>query len=78
MDAPRSARCAATRRSPRSSSLGAGAIDVGLLAGLEGAAIITQVADDLYDVFAEGQPPDTGRYPAEPADPVSLTQEPLG
>ena len=46
-------------------SLGAGAIDAGLLAALEGADVITQVADDLYDVFAEGQPPDPGRYPAE-------------
>jgi ADP-ribosylglycohydrolase len=59
-------------------TLGAGAIDADLLAGLEGADVITQVADDLYGVFVDGRQPDTGRYPAEPADPVSLTQEPLG
>jgi ADP-ribosyl-[dinitrogen reductase] hydrolase len=50
-------------------SLGAGAIDADLLAGLEGADVITQVADDLYDVFADGQPPDARRYPAEPDAP---------
>jgi ADP-ribosylglycohydrolase len=47
-------------------SLGAGAIDTDLLAGLEGADVITQVADDLYDVFAEGQPPDRDRYQVPP------------
>jgi ADP-ribosyl-[dinitrogen reductase] hydrolase len=50
-------------------SLGAGAIDAGLLAGLEGADLITQVADDLCAVFAEGQPPDPARYPAEVTPP---------
>jgi ADP-ribosylglycohydrolase len=48
-------------------SLGVSAIDADLLAALEGASIVTQVADDLCDVFAEGQSPDAGRYPAEPA-----------
>ena len=44
-------------------SLGAGAIDADLLDGLEGRALITQVADDLYDVFAEGREPPPQRYP---------------
>jgi ADP-ribosylglycohydrolase len=46
-------------------ALGVGAIDSDLLAGLEGRDVITQVADDLYDVFADGQAPSTQRYPAE-------------
>jgi hypothetical protein len=37
-----------------------------LLAGLEGLDVITQVADDLHDVFAESQPPSTRRYQPEP------------
>jgi len=44
-------------------SLGAGAIDADLLDGLEGRDVITQVADDLYDVFAEGRKPSPQRYP---------------
>ena len=44
--------------------LGAGAIDSGLLDGLEGRKVITQVADDLYDVFACGREPSSQRYPA--------------
>ena len=44
-------------------SLGAGAIDSDLLAGLEGRDVITQVADDLYAVFACGLAPDAVRYP---------------
>jgi ADP-ribosylglycohydrolase len=44
--------------------LGAGAIDDDLLDGLEGRAIITQVADDLHDVFALGRLPPAERYPA--------------
>jgi ADP-ribosyl-[dinitrogen reductase] hydrolase len=52
-------------------SLGAGAIDADLLAGLEGAGVIGQVADDLYDVFAAGQPPEADRYPAEPSGPIT-------
>jgi ADP-ribosylglycohydrolase len=44
-------------------SLGAGAIDADLLEGLEGRDVITQVADDLYDVFAEGGEPSPQRYP---------------
>lgn len=44
--------------------LGAGAIDSGLLDGLEGRKVITQVADDLYDVFARGREPSRQRYPA--------------
>jgi hypothetical protein len=31
--------------------------------GLEGRDVITQVADDLYDVFAEGRKPSPQRYP---------------
>jgi ADP-ribosylglycohydrolase len=46
-------------------SLGAGAIDADLLDGLEGRDVITQVADDLYDTFADGQEPSGQRYPAE-------------
>jgi ADP-ribosylglycohydrolase len=46
-------------------ALGAGAIDGDLLAQLEGRDVITQVADDLHDVFAAGQPPDSQRYPAD-------------
>jgi hypothetical protein len=49
--------------------LGAGprrpAVDSDLLAQLEGGDVITQVAGDLHDVFADGQPPDSQRYPAE-------------
>ena len=44
-------------------SLGVEAIDCDLLAELEGRETITQVADDLYDVFAAGQPPPVQRYP---------------
>ena len=44
-------------------SLGAGAIDADLLGGLEGREVITQVADDLYDTFADGQEPSSQRYP---------------
>jgi len=44
-------------------SLGAGAIDPGLLDGLEGRETITQIADDLHDVFAEGREPSSQRYP---------------
>jgi len=44
-------------------SLGIGAIDADLLDGLEGRDVITQVADDLYDVFAEGRKPSPQRYP---------------
>ncbi len=36
----------------------------GLLDGLEGRKVITQVADDLYDVFACGREPSSQRYPA--------------
>jgi ADP-ribosylglycohydrolase len=46
-------------------ALGVAAIDDDLLAGLEGREVITQVADDLHDVFAHGQPPPPERYPAE-------------
>ncbi len=45
-------------------SMGAGVIDAALLSGLEGRDVITQVADDLHDVFAGGQPPSSQRYPA--------------
>jgi ADP-ribosylglycohydrolase len=44
-------------------SVGAGAIDADLLDGLEGRDVITQVADDLYDVFAEDREPSPERYP---------------
>jgi ADP-ribosyl-[dinitrogen reductase] hydrolase len=40
-----------------------GATDTDLLDGLEGGETITQVADDLYEVFAEGQAPSAQRYP---------------
>jgi len=46
-------------------ALGAGAIDADLLAQLEGRDVITQVTDDLHDVFADGQSPVIHRYPAE-------------
>lgn len=46
-------------------ALGAAAIDGDLLAQLEGRDIITQVADDLHDVFAGRRSPDGQRYPAE-------------
>lgn len=45
-------------------ALGAAAIDHDLVEGLEGSAIISQVADDLHDVFGLGQPPPVQRYPA--------------
>jgi ADP-ribosylglycohydrolase len=45
-------------------SLGAAVIDPDLLSGLEGREVITQVADDLHDVFAGGQQPSSQRYPA--------------
>ncbi len=45
-------------------ALGAAAIDHDLVEGLEGSSIISQVADDLHDVFALGQPPSAQRYPA--------------
>jgi ADP-ribosyl-[dinitrogen reductase] hydrolase len=44
--------------------LGEDAIDGDLLDGLEGRDTIAQVADDLYDVFAEGKLPPAQRYPA--------------
>jgi ADP-ribosylglycohydrolase len=44
-------------------SLGVQAIDADLLDGLEGRDVITQVADDLYDVFAAGGEPSAERYP---------------
>ena len=47
-------------------SLGADAIDHDLLSDLEGRDVIIAVADDLYDVFAEGREPPAQRYPAEP------------
>ncbi|MDR2987802.1 MAG: ADP-ribosylglycohydrolase family protein [Nocardiopsaceae bacterium] len=43
-------------------ALGAGAIDADLLEGLEGRDVITQLADDLHDVFADGQLPSNNRY----------------
>ena len=48
-------------------SLGADAIDADLLDGLEGREVITQLADDLYDVFAEGRE-SSHRYPSGPDD----------
>jgi ADP-ribosylglycohydrolase len=45
-------------------ALSAAAIDRDLVEGLEGSAIISQVADDLHDVFGLGQPPSAQRYPA--------------
>jgi len=50
-------------------ALGAAAIDGDLLAQLEGGDVIIQVADDLHDVFAGGQSPDSQRYPAEKGEP---------
>jgi ADP-ribosyl-[dinitrogen reductase] hydrolase len=50
-------------------ALGAAAIDGDLLAQLEGGDVIIQVADDLHDVFAGGQSPDSHRYPAEKEEP---------
>jgi ADP-ribosylglycohydrolase len=44
-------------------SLGVQAIDADLLDGLEGRDVITQVADDLHDVFAAGGAPSPERYP---------------
>jgi ADP-ribosyl-[dinitrogen reductase] hydrolase len=44
-------------------SLGVQSVDADLLDGLEGRDVITQVADDLYDVFAEGGEPSPERYP---------------
>jgi ADP-ribosylglycohydrolase len=44
-------------------SLGVRAIDADLLDDLEGRDVIRQVADDLYDVFAEGAEPSAERYP---------------
>jgi ADP-ribosyl-[dinitrogen reductase] hydrolase len=46
-------------------ALGAAAIGDDLLADLEGRDIISQVADDLHDVFVLGLPPPTDRYPVE-------------
>jgi len=46
-------------------ALGAAAIDEDLLAGLEGRDVISQVAEDLCDVFADGQRPSIDRYPPE-------------
>ncbi len=46
-------------------ALGVAAIDADLLADLEGRDVITQVADDLHDVFGCGRPPSAQRYPAE-------------
>jgi ADP-ribosylglycohydrolase len=46
-------------------SLGAGAIDADLLDGLEGRDTIIQIADDLCDVFTDGQEPSAERYPAD-------------
>jgi ADP-ribosylglycohydrolase len=46
-------------------ALGAAAIDGDLLAQLEGRDVITQVADDLHDVFAGRRSPDSQRCPAE-------------
>jgi ADP-ribosyl-[dinitrogen reductase] hydrolase len=50
-------------------ALGAAAIDGDLLAQLEGGDVIIQVADDLHDVFAGGQSPESQRYPAEKGEP---------
>jgi ADP-ribosylglycohydrolase len=46
-------------------ALGISTIDDDLLEGLEGRDVITRVADDLHDVFADGQPASTARYPAQ-------------
>ena len=43
--------------------LGARGIGADLLDGLEGRETITQVADDLHDVFADGREPSSQRYP---------------
>jgi ADP-ribosylglycohydrolase len=43
-------------------SLGVRAVDADLLDGLEGEEVITQVAEDLYAVFAEGNAPAAERY----------------
>jgi ADP-ribosylglycohydrolase len=45
-------------------SLGAENIDTNLMRELEGRDVITQIADDLCDVFAEGHTPPAQRYPA--------------
>jgi ADP-ribosylglycohydrolase len=45
-------------------SLGAPAIDGDLLAELEGRDVITQIADDMFSVFGDGQPPGAERYPS--------------
>ena len=45
--------------------LGAQAIDDDLLGGLEGRAVITQVADDLFDVLVSRSQPPPARYPAD-------------
>jgi ADP-ribosylglycohydrolase len=49
-------------------ALGASAVDGDLLEGLEGRDIITQVADDLYDVFARSRPVPAQRYPGDPGE----------
>lgn len=49
-------------------ALGAAAIECDLLGGLEGRDVIAQVADDLHDAFASGQPPSSQRYPAGQED----------
>jgi ADP-ribosylglycohydrolase len=46
-------------------ALGERAIDADLLAELEGRDVITQVSDDLHDVFADGQLPASQRYAGE-------------
>jgi hypothetical protein len=38
-------------------------MDSDLLADLEGRDVVTQIADDLYNVFALGHAPSTQRYP---------------
>jgi ADP-ribosylglycohydrolase len=42
---------------------GVRSVDADLLGRLEGRDVITQVADDLYDVFAAGREPPRQRYP---------------
>lgn len=49
-------------------ALGVAAIDADLLAQLEGREVITQVADDLYDVFAAGGSPKDTRYSVDSSD----------
>jgi ADP-ribosyl-[dinitrogen reductase] hydrolase len=44
-------------------SLGMRGVAADLLDGLEGRDVITQVADDLYEVFADGREPPSQRYP---------------